>query len=236
MRIGDDRIRYKLLYPACHIRNVVDPVVHIIHLTVSGKFTLDRLTHHFLIVFHHIRLDRHTVDRRFLQYTHIPDPDQAHMQGPRDRCRSKGQHIYILFEFFDLFFMSDTETLLFIYNQKSQIFIFHIFGQHAMGSDHNIDQPLFQIFHCLFLLCRRLEPAQQIDPNRKIFHPLHKRIVMLLCQNRRRYKVDNLFSLLHRLKRRADRDLRLSVSDVSAYKPVHDLMAFHITLCIFDRL
>ena len=105
-----------------------------------------------------------------------------------------------------------------------------------MRSDHDVHLPFFQIFQRFFLLARRAETRQHIDPHRKILHPLHKGIVMLLCQNCGRHQIHNLLALLNRLKRRPERNLRLAISNVAADQAVHDAAAFHVFFCRLDRL
>ena len=105
-----------------------------------------------------------------------------------------------------------------------------------MGTDDDIHQPLFQILNGLFLLRSRTKTAQQIHPHRKIFHSLYKSIVVLLSQDRGRYQIHHLPVFLHRLKSRANSDLRLSISHIAADQTIHDLCALHIPLRIFDGL
>ena len=70
---------------------------------------------------------------------------------------------------------------------------------------------------------------------REILHSLDERIVDLLRQDCCRDQVHDLFSFLHRLERRAECDLRLSVTDIPADQAVHDLLALHVPLRIVDR-
>ena len=143
----------QLLEVPRHIRNVVDSVVDIIHLPAAGEFSLDGLPHHLVIVFHHISLDRHTVLWSLLQHAHIPDPDQAHMQGSRDRSGSQCQDVDIFSQFFDLLLMRYSEPLLLVNDQQPQVLEAHVLSRgQAVGADHDIRQTLFQILHCLFLL------------------------------------------------------------------------------------
>ena len=104
-----------------------------------------------------------------------------------------------------------------------------------MRPDDDVYQPLFQIRDGLFLFRRCAEAAHQIHAHRKILHPLHERIVMLLRQNRRRHKIGHLFAVLYSLKSRPDRNLRLAVADIPTDQPVHDLPALHIVLDRVDR-
>ena len=99
-----------------------------------------------------------------------------------------------------------------------------------MRADDDVHLPLFQLLDRLFLLRAASEPAEQINVDRKIFHPLHKVVVMLLGEDRRRHQKCHLLAVLHRLKRRTDRNFRLSVSDVAADQTIHNLRALHVGL------
>ena len=131
--------------------------------------------------------------------------------------------------------MRHAEPLLLIDNQKAKIFELHIFRQNAVCSDDNVHESFFQILQRFFLLGRCAETAQKINAHREILHALDKCIVMLLCQNGGRNEVDDLFALLHCLKRCTDRNLGLAVSDIAADQAVHNLFALHIRLCRLNR-
>ena len=118
---GDPGLRYQRTHSCCDIRDRIDTVIYIIDLPASCQFAGDRFPYQFLIVFHHKRLDRETVLRSFFQYAHVPDPDQTHVQGTRDRCGCERQHIHILFHLLDLFLMSHAEALLFIHDQQTEL-------------------------------------------------------------------------------------------------------------------
>ena len=90
-------LRYQLCDPVGDLLNIIYPVVYIIHLSPSCHFSGDCFSDQFLVIFHHIGLDRHSVHRSFFQYAHIPDPDQAHMKGSGDRGGSQGKNIYVFF-------------------------------------------------------------------------------------------------------------------------------------------
>ena len=104
-----------------------------------------------------------------------------------------------------------------------------------MCADNNIHIPLFQSFYRLLHLSRRPEPRHHVHADREILHSLDERIVDLLRQDCCRDQVHDLFSFLHRLERRAECDLRLSVTDIPADQAVHDLLALHVPLRIVDR-
>jgi len=119
-------LRYQILEKGRHFRDRVDTVIYIVDLPASGKLTPDRFPHHFFIIFHDKRLDRHTVIRCFFQNTHIPDSHKAHVERTRDRGCCQRQNIYIFLELLDLFLVGNTKTLFLINDQKPQILKRHV--------------------------------------------------------------------------------------------------------------
>ena len=119
---GDCGFRYETGNVACHLVDVADTVIYVIYLSATGKFPVNGLPDHLVIILHHVRLDRHTVHRRFLQNTHITNSHQTHVQCPGNRSRRQRENIDIFLQLFDLLFMCHTEPLLLIDNQKPQIF------------------------------------------------------------------------------------------------------------------
>ncbi len=100
----------------------------------------------------------------------------------------------------------------------------NILRKDAVRSDHDVHLPFFSDPSSrFFLLARRAETRQHIDPHREILHPLHKGIVMLLRQNCGRHQIHNLLTLLNRLKGRPESDLGLAVAHIAADQSVHDL-------------
>ena len=78
----DPGFRNQLTQPVGDQVYIVDPVMDVIDLSSAGQLPYNGFPDHFLIIFHDIGLDGDTALRRFLQQAHIPDPDQAHMEGP----------------------------------------------------------------------------------------------------------------------------------------------------------
>ena len=227
-------LRHQLCDHVGHLRNGLHPVVDIVDLSAAGKFPVDGFPDHLFIVFAHKRLNRDSFSGRLLENTHIADSDQTHMHRPWNRGSGEGKHVYRLFHLLDFFFVRHAETLFLVDNQQSQVLERHILGQDAVGADHNVHQPLFQIRQGLFLLGSGPESAQQIHTHRKIFHPLHEGVVMLLGKDCRGHQINHLLILLHRLERRADRHLGLAESHVAADQTVHDFVTLHVLFCRLD--
>ena len=211
-----------------YICNIIDPVIYIVHLAFPRQLPYDGFPDHLLIIFHYISLDRHTVLRSFLQNTHVPDPHQAHMKRSRNRGCRKREHIHVFLQLLDLFLVGHSKSLLLIHHQKSQILKGHICGKYPVGADHNVNHSLFQIVDGLFLLGAGTKSGQQLYSHRELLHPLHQRIIMLLCQYGGRHQKDHLFPLLHSFKGCPNGDLGFSIAHIPADQPVHDPFAFHV--------
>ena len=152
------------------------------------------------------------------------------MQRPRNRCCGERKHVHIFLQCLDLLFMSHAETLFFIYDQKSQVFILHVFGKEPVCPDDHIHDSFFQAFHRLFLFPGSTESGHHPDGHRIILKALAECIVVLLGKNRCRYQICHLFSVGHSLEGRPDGYFRLSVSHIPADEPVHDFRTFHVPL------
>ena len=88
-------LRNKRRHMVCHLVDVVDTVVDIIYLSAPRQLPVNRLAHHLVVVLHDVGLNRQAVHRRFLQDAHIPDANETHMQGTRNRRRRQRQNVYI---------------------------------------------------------------------------------------------------------------------------------------------
>ena len=149
--------RHQLLHVGGHAVNIIDAVVHVIHLSAPGNFPLDGLPHQFFVIFEDVGLDGPPVHRRHFQHTHVPDARQAHVKRPRNRRRRQSQHIHIFFHLFDFFLLFYAEPLLLVDDEESQIFVLDTLGKHLVGANHNIHGSLFQRVLNLFRLLRRTE-------------------------------------------------------------------------------
>ena len=81
-------LRYQFLDPMCHLCDSLYPVIDIVDLSLSCQFPADGSADHLFIIFTHIGLDRHTVNRRFFQHAHVADPCQTHMKRSWNRRRT----------------------------------------------------------------------------------------------------------------------------------------------------
>ena len=131
--------------------------------------------------------------------------------------------------------MSHAKTLFLIDDQKSEILVDNIFCQKPVCPDDNVDRAFPQFLHRLliFFWCPQTGKHPHLDA--VIAHSLHKGVVMLAGKDRRRHKDGHLLAIQNSLKGGADRNLRLSIADISADQAIHCLDTFHVFFRIFDR-
>ncbi len=227
---GHRGLRHQSRHLRRHIPYIVHPIVHVVDLASSGQLSGYGLPHHLLVILADKGLYGQPVLRGFLQHAHVPDSDQAHMQGSGNGSGRQSQHIHIFLQLLDLFLVGHPEALLLVDDQKPQILELYVLRQNPVGADNDVHLPLLQIRQRLFDLPRRPETAHEIHPHREILHPLDKRRVMLLGQNGGGNQIHHLLALLHRLEGRPYGDLRLAVAHVPADQAVHHLAALHVRL------
>src|SRR5690349_14737852 len=104
-----------------------------------------------------------------------------------------------------------------------------------MSANENVELSARAPFHNLALLLARAESRNRIDLKPKLRHPSRERPPMLLGQHGRRHENRNLVAGINRLKRRSNRQLSLSESDITAQQPVHRPRRLHITLDLVNR-
>ena len=156
------------------------------------------------------------------------------MQGSRDRCGGERKDIHVLLHLLDLLFVRDAESLLFVYDQKSQILEFYVLGEKSVRADDDIAGPLGDLPDRLLLLCRRPESGQHADIDRIPVHSLAERIVMLLGKNGRGHQDCHLLALLDCFEGCSDGDLCFAVAHIPADQAVHNAVALHVLLGLFD--
>ena len=234
VRVDDIGLRHELLQAECHILNVMNFVVDIVYLSLAGEFTKDRLPDHLLIIFHDVGLDRHTPFRRVLQNRHVSDPHKAHMKGSRDRRRGEGQNVHIFLHLLDLFFVGHAEALLLVHDKKTQVLELDVLGQKSVGADNNIAESLGDFLDSLLLLRGRAEAGKHTDSDRISAHPLAEGVVVLLRKDGRGDENSHLHALLDGFEGGPDGNLCFAIADVAADQAVHNPVALHISLGLFD--
>ncbi|OPZ97091.1 MAG: hypothetical protein BWY71_01725 [Planctomycetes bacterium ADurb.Bin412] len=235
--VPDDNpgLRNQLLQLVRHTQNIVYPVMQIIHLALPRQLPQDRLPDPLPVIRTYLRHDAPPVQRRRRQRGNIPQPQQRHVQRPRDRRGRHRQQIHRRPHPLQPLLVLHPEPLLLIDNHQPQILKPHIPTQNPVRPDQHIHLPAGRPVENLPGLPAGLEPADRLHRKRIIRQPLRKRAVMLFRQHRRRHQHSNLFAIFHRLEHRPDRQLRLAVPHIPAQQPVHRAAQLHVPLDFLVR-
>ncbi len=133
-----------------------------------------------------------------------------------------------------LLLVLDAEPLLLVDDDQPEVLDPDVRVEQPVGADHDVDGAVGQPGDHLAGLLVGLEPAEPLDHDREAAHPLGERRQVLGDQQRGRHQHRDLLAVLHRLERRAHRDLGLAVADVAADQPVHRHRPHHVALDLVD--
>src|SRR5712692_8137116 len=181
-------LRHEPLQLLGNYLNTLHAVMHKEYLPSPVYFAQYRFTDQAFVVFSNGGANRQPLLWRRLDYAHIAQVDQGHMQRAGNGRGRHGQDIDLTAQLLESLFMYHSKTLLFIDDQETKIEEDHIFLQQAMGTDDNIDLPKCQVFEYLLLFLLRTETAEQLNANREGLQPLLKRVEVLEGQYGGRYK------------------------------------------------
>ena len=203
-------------------------VVQIKHLPRARKLAPDRLEYDGFVLFEHIRLNRQSVKRRFVEHGHIAYLAHRHTERSRDRRRRQRQNVDIFRYLFQLFLVRHSEALFLVDYQKSQIAEFHVVRKDSVRSDDDIDVAARKRAKRRLLLFWRAETRKHVNAYGKSAKARRYRLVVLHRKDRRRNEYRHLFAVADGFERRAKRHLRFAETHVAAKKPVHRNGLFHV--------
>ena len=132
----------------------LDTIVYIIHLPVSSKLLVYRLSYNALVMLNDISGYRMAVAGRRFYNAHIPYSRHSHIERSRNGRSRKRQHIDICKRLFQLLLVIYSEALFFIYYYKSEIFKLYIILNKPVSADNKVKLALLQLFqYHLLLFC-----------------------------------------------------------------------------------
>ena len=214
----------------------IHPVVHEIDLAAALQFLLDRRLNQLEIPVRDHGLNRHAVFWRRLDHAHVAQPDQRHVQRPRNRRRRHGEHVHLRPHLLDSFLVAHSEALLLVHHQQTEIGELHVLGEQPMRADQDVHLPRFDLQQDFLDLLCRAEAADHLNRYWERRKPLLEGFVVLEGEYGGRREHSRLLVITDRLERGAHRDFRLAVADIAAQQPVHGQLRFHVTLHVDDGL
>ena len=168
MTYGYAGIRDILVDHLCDMGEIVDAIIHEIHLAVARHLKVNGISNNLSPKGVDLRLDRIAVGRRRLYDTQVAGTDQRELQGAGNRrCRHR-KGIDIRLHLTKFLFRGDTKFLFLVNDQQPQILEFHRFTYQFMGADNNIDLAVGKVFEHSSRLFSRASTSQIIDTHRHI--------------------------------------------------------------------
>ena len=134
----------------------------------------------------------------------------------------------------ELLLVADAETLLLVDDDQAEVGELHVGAEQAVRADEDVDLPELQPADDVGLLLGRPEPADDVDGDGEVGHPLAEGAVVLVGQDGRRYEQGDLLAALDDLQRRPHRDLGLAEPDVAAQQAVHRAAEGEVGIDLLD--
>ncbi len=165
------------------LHQILHPVMDEEYLPTTVYFILYSFFDQFFIEYMQFCQNRLAVWWWGADNTQIPGTHQRKMQGSWNWGRSQCEGINICPELLQFLLHTYTKFLLFINNQESEVFKFHVLTHDAVGANDNINLTFSKFLKRLFNLFCRFKPVYIINRARKITQPGLKCFKMLQCQN-----------------------------------------------------
>ena len=230
VRHTDFRLRADAVQGIAHGKDVIDPVVHEIHLSAALDFPGDDIGQVLFVETDDFRGDGDTVGRRGIDDREIARTQQGELQRARNRRSGEGQRIDRGLHLADLFLGRDAELLLLVDDEQTQILEFQAAVQNPMRSDQNIGPSAGDILADLLDFLGSAQTADVIDPYREILETGLESLVVLQRENRGRHQHSHLFAVAHGFESGTDGYFGLAEAHVAADQAVHGVQTLHIGL------
>ena len=231
---ADMRFRHQLVNLRGNRSDVLHSVMHVEHLATAQQLTPDRSSDLSILIRANVSKHRQAVFRRRGQRGHFTNARNGHLQRTRNRRCRQTQHIHIGTQRLQRLFVFDTETLLLIDDDQSQILEFDLRPKQFVRTDHHIDGTVFKSLDGVVDLLGGLETAHRPYFHRESFKTFGERLEMLLHQQCGRHQHSHLFGILHRLECGTYGDFGFAESHVAANQAIHRHGLFHIGFDFVD--
>ena len=157
------------------------------------------------------------------------------MQRARNGRGRQRQHVELRAQLLESLLLHDAESVLFVDHQQAETLEAHIALEQPMCADDDVDVACLQTFDRARLCLVVDEARQHLDHDREVLQPLAEHMEVLLGEHRCRGQHRNLLAAHRGFERRAQRELGLAETDVTAQQPVHRPVGLHVCLDLAQR-
>ena len=230
------RLGRGLVHARHSIIDGLDAVGHVVHLAAAAHLQANRRAHHVGVVLPHVHDHGTAPGRRCGDQAHVAHTARGHLHGSRNRrCRER-EHVDLLAQVFELLLVLHAKALFLVDDHQAQVLGVHIGRKQAVRADEHVNRALGKRLERALLLRRGAEAAEHLDLEAKRGKALKECLVVLLGQNGRGAEHHDLAAGVHALKGRAQGDLGLAETHVTAQQAVHGLGRLHVGLDVGDGL
>ena len=156
------------------------PIVDEEHLPLAGELTPDGGDDLALVVGAGKGEHRMAFLRRGGDGTHLTNTRHRHLQGAGNRGGAHGEHVDIDAQLLESLLVLDTEALLLVDDDQSQVVELHLAAQQSVGADDDVHRAAFDALPHCFCLGIGLEPRQCRDIDREAGVAFGEGLQMLL--------------------------------------------------------
>ena len=111
-------------------------IMKVENLPFAVEFAADRVENYKVVVLKNVGLYRQTVARRFVEHRYIANAAHRHIERSRYRRRRERKYVDVARDLLYSLLLSNTETLFFVNDEKSEIFESNIFRQKSVRSNN----------------------------------------------------------------------------------------------------
>ena len=168
-----------------YLRQAVDAVADEEHLSVAAHLKVDGIGDDLMAVAGYLGVDGITVGRRRADDAHIARSHQRELQRAWNGRGTHGECVDIGLELAQFLFRGDTELLLLVDDEKSEVVPFHTLPYKLVGADKYVNLSILKVAEQIVRLLGRTSPGEIVHAHREVLEPVAESLVMLIGQYRR---------------------------------------------------
>src|SRR5471030_2421750 len=203
-------------------------VVQVVNLAATQQFTEQGFLDRAFVLLHDEGPHRQATGRRRSDDRQVAHARHRHVQRARNRRGSQREDVDFTAQGLELFFLTDTEAVLFVDDHLPEVFYLHIVGQQFVGADNNVDLAFGQISDGGIHFLGRLETAHHFHAHRPVGEAVAEAVVVLLGEQGGRHQNRHLATAVHGDERSTHRYFGLAETDVAADQSVHRFGREHV--------
>ena len=221
-------VGHQTLHQARHLGQVLHAVADEEGLSATAHLVHDGVAYQLFAEVAQLGLDGLPVGRRGLYDAQVAGTHQRELQRARNGGGRQRQAVHTHLHLFQLLFHADTELLLLVDNQQSQVLELQFFVCNGVGADEDVYLAVGHVLVYLVLLLGGAEAVQVVDPHRHVLQAFAEGVVVLEGQHRAGHQHSHLLRVAAGLEGGAYGHFGLAEAHVAAHQTVHRRLLLHV--------